>query len=371
MQKLASSRIVSFDLLRGFFILVIIIDHLQRWPGIFDWFTGQGRLWVSAAEGFILISGIMIGLIRGYKDKSLALGNVTRKLWKRAFLLFVWSVITSLVALLLVTFWQTNFFPYPPGADSINEPSNIMGATLQFVNFSAVFGWTNFLGLYAAFLFFSPCAIWLLRKNKWWLLLLISISVWLFGFTTESMFLSWQLLFFSGAIFGYYYPTLQPKFAGYKYRKIISLSLLVATILIIATSALVIFGWPLVKNSRSPISLDSFINFRATIEPLFNRIKLPPLKFILSLISFSGFLIIFTKFQHQIYSKVGWLLLPFGRHSLFVYILQGFIVVIVAGLVPRQDSILLNALITIITVALIWTLTTQRPFKFLHKIIPS
>ena len=131
MQKISSKRIVTFDLLRGFFILVIIIDHLQRWPGITDWITGQGRLWVSAAEGFILISGIMIGLIRGYKDSSLPLAVVTKKLWTRAFILYIWSVITSTLILLLINYWDTQFWPFPPGIDSINDPTNIFGAAVQ------------------------------------------------------------------------------------------------------------------------------------------------------------------------------------------------------------------------------------------------
>ena len=371
MQKISGSRIVTFDLLRGYFILIIIIDHLQRWPGIFDWFTGQGRLWVSAAQGFIIISGVMIGLIRAYKDKSLPLKIVTRKLWKRAFILYLWSIATSMIALVLVSYWQTTFSPYPPGTDSINNPDNILGAVLQFANLSAVFGWTNFLGLYAVFLFFSPLAIWLLRTGKWWLLLIISLSIWGVGIGRDNMFMTWQILFFSGSIFGYYYNQLQPKFDAYKYKNIINNTIVSITIIVLAISTLIIFGWPFVKSSFSPISLDQFINFRTVIDPYFNRVDLPLTMFAVSMIVFLGIFIIFNKFQHQIYNKLGWLLLPFGRHSLFVYILQGIIVVIVAGLIPKQSNIIINALITILTILVIWALTTKPAFKFLHKIIPS
>ncbi len=371
MQKISGSRIVTFDLLRGYFILIIIIDHLQRWPGIFDWFTGQGRLWVSAAQGFIIISGVMIGLIRAYKDKSLPLKIVTRKLWKRAFILYLWSIATSMIALVLVSYWQTTFSPYPPGTDSINNPDNILGAVFQFANLSAVFGWTNFLGLYAVFLFFSPLAIWLLRTGNWWLLLAISIIIWLLGNGRDNMFMTWQLLFFSGSVFGYYYNQLQSRFDNYKYKSLAKKLVVSLTVVILIASTLVIFGWPLVKSSVSPVSLEQFTNFRATIDPYFNKVDLPLPMLVVNLITFMGLFTLFNRYQHQIYKKLGWLLLPFGRHSLFVYILQGIIVVIVAGLVTPLNNIIVNASINVLTILLIWALTTKPAFKFLHKIIPS
>ncbi len=369
MQKVHTKRIVTFDLLRGFFILVIIADHLQRWPGIFDWFTGQGRLWVSAAEGFILISGIMIGLIRGHKDKSLPLISVAKKLWKRAFVLYVWSIITSLLALVIVLNWQTTFMPYPPGMDSFIPNSSWFSIFIQSVNLTAVFGWTNFLGLYAIFLAVSPLAIWLLRNNKWWLLLIISSIIWVIGFNEKNMFLSWQLLFFIGSIFGYYFQNITMWWANFKYRKVTGYSIVGLSGSIILASTMTIFGWPIVKSSFSPVTLDTFIGFRNNIDPYFIREELLPAKLLATLVCFLGLFLIVNKYQHQIYKYLGWLLLPFGRNSLFVYIVQGIFVIIVAGLIPAQTNILVNALIIVISVMLIWLITTR--VKFLHKIIPS
>ena len=67
-QKL--QRIDTIDIIRGYFLFVIIIDHLARFFGFFDLFTGGGRQWVSAAEGFFFISGMMIGLVRAKKLKD-------------------------------------------------------------------------------------------------------------------------------------------------------------------------------------------------------------------------------------------------------------------------------------------------------------
>lgn len=46
------SRLDVLDYLRGFFIVVIIIDHLSRWPSAFSLFTGQAWLWIDQSMGF-------------------------------------------------------------------------------------------------------------------------------------------------------------------------------------------------------------------------------------------------------------------------------------------------------------------------------
>ena len=80
-------RIFELDLLRGFFVVIIIIDHLQLWPSPLRYLTGEGRLWVTAAEGFFLISGLLVGYIRGFKNKDKSLKDISIKLIKRAGLL--------------------------------------------------------------------------------------------------------------------------------------------------------------------------------------------------------------------------------------------------------------------------------------------
>ena len=53
-------RLLALDYLEVF-IVVIIVDHLWRWPNLFQFVSGRGELWASAAEGFVIISGLLIG----------------------------------------------------------------------------------------------------------------------------------------------------------------------------------------------------------------------------------------------------------------------------------------------------------------------
>lgn len=53
----AYPRDLRLDLLRGYFIFVMIVDHLQTFPAWTMSLTGGNALWVSAAQGFVLAKG--------------------------------------------------------------------------------------------------------------------------------------------------------------------------------------------------------------------------------------------------------------------------------------------------------------------------
>jgi hypothetical protein len=43
-------RIMTFDILRGWFLVGILIDHLAFFPNGLDWWSARGGLFVSMAE---------------------------------------------------------------------------------------------------------------------------------------------------------------------------------------------------------------------------------------------------------------------------------------------------------------------------------
>ncbi len=360
-----ANRLVTLDLMRGYFIFVIIIDHLMRWPGVFDWFTGQGRLWVSAAEGFIGISGLLIGMVRGRKDSELPFIFVTKKLWKRAGVLYLWAIICTASVYFFISRWGANITPYPPGIDSFSPGVNDY---LEIATFQATFGWTIFLMYYAVFLLFTPLVVYLLRKNYWWLVIILSVAVWIAGCRISSMFLSWQLLFFLGAVLGYYFKEVTSFFRNLRHRDFYQTLLYTFTALTLAASIFTIFAWPLVKADWFPISYEAFLDYRTYIDPFFVREMLMPVHLLLVATWLSTLYMLTKRFETQIVKYTGWLLLPFGKRSLFVYILQGFVVILINIVVPPSTNILFNALVTIGTLLLLLQLTKV---KFLHKIIPS
>src|SRR5438045_1113066 len=98
-QTLRRQRIVTLDILRGIFMLTMIVDHLHFFPGLFEWFTGRGELWVSAAEGFFLVSGLLVGYIYAPKMAQ-HLRSATLRIWRRAAVLYAVSVSLTTIGVL-------------------------------------------------------------------------------------------------------------------------------------------------------------------------------------------------------------------------------------------------------------------------------
>ena len=90
-------RIRAFDLMRGFFLIVILLDHLAYYPSGLDIFTGRGLLYISTAEGFFAISGLVLGIVRGRKLLKKPLSIAAKLLLKRSVQLYIESIILTLL----------------------------------------------------------------------------------------------------------------------------------------------------------------------------------------------------------------------------------------------------------------------------------
>lgn len=160
MQK-KRERIAAFDIMRGIFMASIVINHLGAAYGfsLLVLLTGGGGLPVSAAEGFFILSGFMVGYV--YAPKMLTnRRSTTKHIRKRAALLYLLSVIFTL----LYTAWairqptqQEVLAPYPKGTVSFFYNTFLLRYT---------YGWTDFLARYAVFMAITPFVLNLLIKGR-------------------------------------------------------------------------------------------------------------------------------------------------------------------------------------------------------------
>ena len=60
----AGNRDLRLDLLRGYCVFAMAVDHLDA-PTYLYFLTGGNRFFTSAAEGFLFISGLVMGLVQG------------------------------------------------------------------------------------------------------------------------------------------------------------------------------------------------------------------------------------------------------------------------------------------------------------------
>ncbi len=347
--KVRSSRILSLDYLRGFFIIIIISDHLWRWPNIFEFISGRGELWASAAEGFVIISGLLVGYIRGYKEREKPLGVVTKKLISRGILLYVWMIITTFV--LVGVSWLFNFqgsIAYVPIAQY-----HWSDLALSVLRLDYVHTLTHFLYLYALFLVLAPGVIWLLRHGKAWLAGIFSLALWIAGVHYSLEWMQWQILFFLPVIAGFYLEDLLRL-----WRKVPAAT---RRICYLACAGLTLITVIIAQIQILPYEPGSYTN------SLFGRDPVTLGTIIISFVWFTGLLSLTQLLLPILKRWLGWLLLTFGERSLTAYILHSIPLILCSLLFAEADNFWFNSLLAGICIMFTWGLLK---IPHINRIIP-
>ena len=354
MSATPKRRIYELDLLRGFFICVIILDHLQFWPSPLQYLTGQGRLWVSAAEGFFLISGLLIGYLRAYKGAATPLKTLSKVLLSRALLLYVWGVLITFVVVALASLTPGNGALLPKFPDTLQVAS--LGTYVwNVLNTMFSSDWIYFLRLYAIMLATTPVFLWLIRIGKWWLALAVSLSLYAVSLLTgfEEAALQWQVLFFGAALIGWKLETILSWLrARPGIRRMVVTSLITVTLTTMALSYFMVHGWDYVEKPGTAITREAYVSVRSHVDPWFSNNPMVPARIALAFVWFSGLLALFHVLRPWLLRYAGWLLLPFGQASLTAYCLQAVVLVPIVTLIPLTPNFWLNGLIGILTILL-------------------
>jgi len=180
--------------------------------------------------------------------------------------------------------------------------------------------------------------------------------------------ISWQLIFFSGFVIGFYWEHIanwwRTSFTP-RMRAILGASLVVTFFITATASAILVFGHYL-DNSLG----DALTTIHHEIEWMFEKDRLPIPRIILGAIWFWGLFWLVRCIERWVIKRLGWILQPFGENSLYVYTIQAFVIFFVHILlaqfhVPRGFWI--DTIITIIAVAVVYLAVRK---KFLMNIIP-
>lgn len=364
MPEKKSTRILSLDLLRGYFLIVIMLNHLHFYPSGLEYITGQSFLYASTAEGFFLLSGIVLGLVRGRKLINRPFREAAAKLLKRAGVLYLTSIILVLIFTLIG--WSFGGNPHIKyGIIDIHTPFYVV--LWKIITMQYIYGWADYLRLYAIFIFFSPLVLWLLRKGRWYIAFLASVGVWLlfphvsFGSTELTMPISWQLIFFTGFIIGFYLPKIQAWWHRLpaRVRSIIKVCTWTVAGITIIINAIIVF--------RGFAGVEPFTAINNELGPHFNKDRLPLPRLILFSVWFMAFLFLFNTLEKKISRYLGWLLLSFGQNSLYVYTIESFVVFLVMVAYQVQPFWLPNLIVSLVSLSLVYVAVRT---KFLMKIIP-
>lgn len=349
------SRLETLDHLRGFFIVTIVIDHLSRFPSLFGILSGKALLWVTAAEGFVSISGLLVGYIRGYKNRKDPFKDVAIKLLKRAGLLYAWSLIASIAYVVII--W---YVPLKGGFPSTPMPVGDWQEFLaELVTLRYTYVWVHFLTLYALFLAASPIAVWLFRRNMAWAVGVISLVLLVIGWATKSEALQWQFLFFIPSIVGFYLQSILDWWHSRQRSTQVAIAVTTVALTAITITLSVICTY-------YDAAFEQFGD--AVNDTIFAKDSISLARAAMAFLWFTGYMFIFYKFRHFIKKFLNWLLIPVGTHSLTAYILHGVALCIISFFTIGGDNFLVNTFLGIVAIMITWGLLK---IPLVRRVIPA
>ncbi len=368
----SSRRDLRVDLLRGFCIFAMVVDHFGGDSWLYA-VTGGNRFYVSAAEGFIFISGFVMGqAYRAKRDRS-GLPAAMREALKRARTLYVATVALTLIfsALFLYTdiaLWTGRDFGL--GIDTWQEIT-VAALTLHYT-----YHGTDILAMYTLLLLFAPLVLLMLSIGEWYMVLVPSWLLWLvYQIYPEEAAIpwyirhgenfplaAWQVLFVTGYVLGFYRGALTSWLQRFRRLRVAAVALGVAI-----TLALISLAW---GAENGFFDLDPNV-----LNESFFKVPLRPWR----LVAFLSIAIVaYTSATYlwvPIRRALGWLMLPLGQAALYSYIVHFFLILLVYNLAPLLSALpgeapgeLLTSLLQIGVVLLLWTLVRKR---VLFGIVPN
>ena len=357
-------RDFRIDFLRGIAIVFMVVNHLEA-RSYFNNIT-QGHIYASAAEGFVFLSGFVLGMVTLKRINKEGLKSAMGKLLSRSRVLYFTSFI------LMVTLGLLSIV-----APGMTRPSfdQAPGSWWQIILAAATFHLAppviDILQLYVLLLVMSPAIFWMLRKGLWLPVLTFSWSLWAiqqahpYSFSVHPIdrefpyfsFATWQLLYVNGLLMGYYRTKVTEIWKQVpKLPFFLGMGVLIAALLMAAQNDMQLGMWPDKVSDRA-------LWLRFTDRSINGPVRLVNL--------FALFSLMFAAvdaFWKPLYKSLGNLLVPLGQNSLYVYILHVPVTVIwflIPGLV--QGSAWLTTLLQAAVIAGFWLMVK---YKVLFNVIP-
>lgn len=217
-SPVTGGRDLRIDWLRGLAMTCVIVNH-SRLSSLLSWFSYQ-RFWVvTAAEVFVVLSGVVLGMVYGRRLDRDGLLAVVRGLGRRAvFLYAAFAAVTLSVLVLSLIGIDTSSLATvdDQGTSWFLEPRAMDAGVWRDVALMRHGPWTfEIIGLYVFLVVAAlPCLI-AFRRVGWPAPLAVSWSLYAFyqfsalqvtsaGFESVFPILAWQLLFVHGIAVGYY-----------------------------------------------------------------------------------------------------------------------------------------------------------------------
>jgi hypothetical protein len=207
-------RDLRLDFLRGYAVFAMICDHVAgiSW---FSPFTGANRFVTSAAEGFVLLAGLVLGMVYGPRIATSGWLAAADPILRRAAVLYCVTVGLTLVFVGLFQFTELKLWLDRAHGLGLADPVELVVGTLTL---HFVYHGTDILLLYCVLIAVSPPLLLFLSRGRWLPVLAASWLIWLahqfypaqvaIPWTVTNAYYfpvaSWQVIFVSALVVGFY-----------------------------------------------------------------------------------------------------------------------------------------------------------------------
>jgi len=389
----AEDRDLRIDMVRGFSIVVVVVTHIEvTSPYSSAALTAIGT--VTGPELFVLLSGIVLGMafpaaIRRGGEWAAAIGA-----WARARTQYVvaLAVVLAIFAIGFVPFINasavTTFTDRGAGADGSTVSGRVYDLypngerlldypppwyAIRQLLLLEMGPWPfTVMGLFVVLSLVYPVAMWLVRRRMWWLVLLVSWALYALQvvapeagrlpsqFDAVFPLLTWQVLFAHGLVIGYH-------------RRQIIRALTTPTgkvltgVFVVGYSGVLVYLWAGATFGFTPVPFPADL-YAGLNESGYQRIFLEWGRLIdLPLVLVCCYAVLTVAWK-PLEKSMGWLWIPLGRASLYVFVVHVFFVLAVSN-IPGLDrgSLWQGTLIHTVVIALILLMVRKR---FLFSVIP-
>ena len=344
----AQRRDLRVDLLRGFCVFAMVVDHIGGDSWLYA-VTGGNSYYVSAAEGFIFISGLVMGQAYRARADRAGLVDAMVEALRRARTLYLATVLLTLTFSALYLYTDIGLWvgrEYGLGVETMDEL--VVGAlTLHYT-----YHGTDILAMYTLLVLGAPTVFLLLSLGLWRWVLGVSIAWWAAYQQYPSQaslpwwivngenfpLAAWQVLFVGGMVMGYQRRELTAFLQRWPKVRVAGVSLgLAITLALVSLFWTVSMGTPALVPSSLPFAFFD-VNPNVLSETFF-KVTVRPWR----LIAFAAMAIVLyhlvTVLWRPLRWGLGWLLLPLGRHALYSYIVHFFLILLVYNLAPALPQV--------------------------------
>ncbi|MFS0714803.1 OpgC domain-containing protein [Microbacterium sp. 2P01SA-2] len=389
----SATRDLRIDMMRGFVIVVVVVTHIEVLsPYSFASLNIVGA--ITGAELFVLLSGVVLGMVFPAAVKRGGEWGAALAAWARArkqylvalaviLLIFVVSFVPFIDASAIMTFTDRGtgedgqatsgrVYDLYPNADRLLDYPPPWYAVRQLLLLEMGPWPFNIMGLFVVLSLAYPALMWLIRRRLWWLVLVGSWGLYALHITMPELsplpsqfnavfpLLAWQVLFTHGLVIGYYRRQIIRALTSRPGKILVGL-------FVVGYAGFLVYLWAGDAFGFEPAPFPAGL-YAMLYDSGYPRIDLHWGRLLDLVLVIACSYAVLTVAWKPINAVMGWLWIPLGQASLYVFIVHVFFVLAVAN-IPGLDrqSFWQGTLIHTAVIAVICLMVRRR---FLFSVIP-